>query len=194
MRIKIAITAFALVGVIALTNAEAANPTTSNTMQEKAAVTTTESKATVKDIDYKTRKVTLQSIDGDEFSFIAGDKIKNLDQIKKGDTVVANYTEAVVVEIGHQGKAKAPTSTTVTKSARPGSKPQGGITRQVTTSVIISAIDKKTPSVTFKNADGETETFKVIHPERLQGVKVGDKIDITYTEALALKVEKTSKQ
>jgi hypothetical protein len=33
----------------------------------------------------------------------------------------------------------------------------------------------------------------VQRPERLQGVNVGDTVEITYTEALAIKVEKASK-
>jgi hypothetical protein len=64
------------------------------------------------------------------------------------------------------------------------------VSREVTTSVVITAIDRKVPSVTFKGAAGNTQTIKVMHPEKLNGVNVGDAVDITYTEALALKVDK----
>jgi hypothetical protein len=33
-----------------------------------------------------------------------------------------------------------------------------------------------------------------MHPEKLQGVSVGDTVDITYTEALAIKVEEAPKK
>jgi hypothetical protein len=34
----------------------------------------------------------------------------------------------------------------------------------------------------------------VLHPEKLQGVSVGDTVEITYTEALAIKVEEAPKK
>ena len=60
--------------------------------------------------------------------------------------------------------------------------------------VLITAIDPKAPSVTFKGPAGNTRTVKVMHPEKLQGVNVGDTVEITYTEALAIKVEEAPKQ
>jgi hypothetical protein len=58
---------------------------------------------------------------------------------------------------------------------------------------VITAIDPKVPSVTIKGPHGGTETVKVMHPEKLQGVSVGDTIDITYTEAVGVKVEEAGK-
>ena len=60
--------------------------------------------------------------------------------------------------------------------------------------VSIVAIDPDLPSVTFKGPAGNTRTVKVLHPERLKGVSVGDTVDITYTEALAMKVEPAAKK
>lgn len=194
MKMKLAVTAVALMGAFALTNVHAADAKSETSTMGDAAVSSTEVKATVKDVDYKTRKVTLKAMDGEEFSFIAGDKVKNLNQVKKGDIVTANYTEALAYEIHKGGKATVAGESMMQKSARPGSMPEGMIGRQVTATVLISAIDQKTPAVTFKNAAGDTQTIKVKHPEKLQGVKVGDTVEVTYMEALALKVEKASKQ
>jgi len=55
--------------------------------------------------------------------------------------------------------------------------------------VLITAIDPTVPTVTFKGPAGNTRTIKVRHPEKLEGVKVGDTVEITYTEAFAIKVE-----
>jgi Cu/Ag efflux protein CusF len=158
-------------------------------------VSETEAKATVKDIDYKTRKITLKSLDdGEEFSFVASERVKNLNQVKKGDIVTASYTEALVYDIHKGGKEIRADETTMSKTVRPGNKPEGIIERQITASVLISAIDQKAPSVTFKNANGDAKTIKVKDPARLEGVKVGDTVELTYMEALALKIEKASKQ
>jgi hypothetical protein len=64
----------------------------------------------------------------------------------------------------------------------------------VRVTVSITAIDPKAPSVTFKGPAGNTKTIKVKYPEKLKGVNVGDTVDITYTEAIALKVEAAAKK
>jgi sugar lactone lactonase YvrE len=66
--------------------------------------------ATVAQVDHKTREVTLKADDGKEYSFVAGDAVKTLAQVKKGDVVVATYTEALAWEIKKGGKASAETA------------------------------------------------------------------------------------
>lgn len=157
---------------------------------------TVEATAKVKDINYKTREVTLEDQEGNTFKTVADQSIRNLDQVKKGDTVVAAYAESLVYSIDKEkgAKAKAPEVTEAQWSARPGSNPNGGAARQVNASLIVNKIDKNKPSVTLKNSNGELRTFKVRHPERLENLKVGDKVDVTYTEAVALKLEKKGSQ
>lgn len=193
MSFKIVFHTVLLAGVLTISNSLADSFKTAQSQTSETAMMTSELKAVVKNIDHKTRKVTLLAPDGEEFNFVAGERIKNLDQVKKGDVVSVNYTEAVLFEVKKGGKAMAPSVSTSSKSARPGANPQGVIESEVTTSVVISEIDRKAPSVTVKDADGDEQTFKVRYPERLKGVNVGDTVDITYKEALALKLEKASK-
>ena len=150
--------------------------------------------ATVTRIDQKTREVTVKMDDGQERSFVAGEEAKNLAQVKKGDRITVTYAEALVYEVKKGGAAVAPASAVAGQAAQPGMKPAGAIARQTTATVLITAIDPKVPSVTFKGAGGNTQTIKVMHPEKLQGVKVGDTVEITYTEALAIKVEEAPKK
>jgi Cu/Ag efflux protein CusF len=42
--------------------------------------------------------------------------------------------------------------------------------------------------VTITTKDGQKMSFKVDDPKNLQGVKVGDQVEITYTQALAISV------
>jgi ribosomal protein L35AE/L33A len=65
---------------------------------------------------------------------------------------------------------------------------------KTTVTVTVTAIDPKTGSVTFMGPRGNSETVKVRHPEKLQGVAVGDSVEITYSEALAVKVEEAPKK
>jgi Cu/Ag efflux protein CusF len=190
---KFTLTVAALIGTIALTNVYAAESKTEAKTpmpMSTGAVSTDELRAEVKEIDYKTRKVTLRQANGEEFSFVAGENVKRLDQVKKGDIITAKYVEALVFDIKKGGHTQAMEESTSIQRAQEGNKPSGVMQQQVTATVMVSAIDKTTPSVTFKNADGKVRTLKVKDPQRLDGVKVGDTIEVTYMEALAMKVEK----
>lgn len=162
--------------------AAAAQPTGQAVM---ASVTVT---ATVTAINQKTRAVTLTAQNGQVYSFIADTAVKNLAQVKQGDNVTVTYMEALAYDVRKPGTAPAPTTTVAGAAAPVGAMPAGAIAQQTTATVTITAIDPKVPSVTFKGPQGNTQTIKVLHPERLQGVKVGDLVDLTYTQALAIKV------
>lgn len=159
----------------------------------QAVVSTVTVTATVTKIDQKTRAVTVKTSDGQVYSFVAGDAVQNLAQVKKGDVVTATYTEAIAYQVVEAGAATGATATVAAGAAAPGAKPAGVIGGQVTVTVTITAINATVPSVTFKAPDGSTQTVKVQDPAKLKGVKVGDSVVITYAEALAIKVEKKSK-
>jgi len=187
MKIYQASLAMVLVALSATTMASAAEP--QQALPAEAIVSSTEVTATVTKIDQATREVTLKPEDGDEFSFVASDEVKNLGQVKVGDRVTVTYAEALAYEVKKGGAVASPTTVVAGKSADPGAKPAGAIARQTTATVAIVAIDPKVPSVTFKGPAGNTKTIKVMHPEKLQGVQVGDTVELTYTEALAIKLE-----
>jgi len=147
--------------------------------------------ATVTAIDQKTRAVSIKTTDGKEYSFIAGDDVKNLSQVAVGDVVTATYTEALLYEVKSGGTTGA--SQTMATERAGADKPGGVIGQKTTVTVVITAIDSATPSVTFKGPAGNVRTIKVQQPEKLKGVKVGDTVDITYVESVAVSVEKGKK-
>lgn len=148
--------------------------------------------ATVTKIDQKTREVTLKASDGKEYDFVADEAVKNLPQVHKGDTVTVSYTEALAYEVKKGGSAGVGAAAGAV-AAPIGEKPAGIAGRKVTVTVSIVAIDPKAPSVTFKGPAGNTKTIHVKDPAKLQGVSVGDTVDLTYAEAVALKVEAAKK-
>jgi Cu/Ag efflux protein CusF len=155
----------------------------------KAVVGTAQVSAIVAQIDQKTRHVTLKAEDGQEYSFVAGNEVKNLAQVMKGDKVTVTYTEALAYEVKKGGTAEA--GTTDAASVAPlGAKPAGVVARETKVTVTIAAIDPNVPSVTFKGPEGNTRTIKVKDPSKLQGVNVGDTVELTYIEAVGIKVEK----
>jgi Cu/Ag efflux protein CusF len=150
--------------------------------------------ATVVKVDQKTREVTVKGEDGKEFSFVASEDVRNLAQVKPGDVVTATYVEALAYEVKKGGTVVGPATVVGGGAAQAGSRPAAGIARQTTATVIITAIDPKAPSVTFTGPQGATRTIKVMHPEKLEGVSVGDTVQLTFTEAFGLKVEAAPKQ
>jgi Cu/Ag efflux protein CusF len=156
-------------------------------------VSSVEVTATVAKIDHKTRAVTLKADDGQEYTFVAGPDVANLDQVKKGDLVTATYTEALAYEVKKGGTAGAET-TNAAAVAPLGSKPAGAVAEVTTVTVKITAIDTKTPAVTFRGPEGHTRTVKVKDPSKLQGVKVGDTVQIAYVEAVGLTVTAASRK
>jgi len=169
--------------IVAHAEAPAAAP------QAEGVMAKVEITAKVAKIDQQTREVTLKADDGREFSFVASEDVKNLPQVEVGDVVHVAYAEAFVYDVKKGGAAADRGTVIAGGSAGAGQKPAGAIARETKVTVLITAIDPKVPSVTFKGPAGNTRTIKVLHPEKLQGVSVGDTVDITYTEALAIKVE-----
>ena len=150
---------------------------------------TIQARATVTAIDLTQRLVTLKDEKGIEVVVEVADAVANLDQIKVGDQVLASYTEALAwqVKAAGQGAPGVSTDTGVTMS-KPGSKPGGTIGRTVTLTATITGIDLANGTVTLTGPAGQSQTIKARDPANLKKVKVGDLVDITYTEAVAVSV------
>ncbi|HEY4966404.1 MAG TPA: hypothetical protein VII28_08395 [Puia sp.] len=179
-----AIAAIAMLSLLSTTNAKAQNDN-----KGQAVVASVTATATVTKINQKTREVTIKTDDGKEHSFVASDDVKNLAQVKKGDVITITYTEALAYQVRKHGAAPGVSTTEAAVAAEPGAKPAGAVAQQTSVTVTITAIDPTVPTVTFMGPKGNTKTIKVRDPQKLVGVKVGDLVDITYTEAIAVKVD-----
>jgi Cu/Ag efflux protein CusF len=150
----------------------------------------TEITAKITAIDKTARLVTLTDKDGESDTIYCGPEVQRFDALKVGDTVTFSYRESVAVAIRKAGQPSGlPTKTTPAVTRTPGQKPGGTVAQQETATVTIKAIDSKVPSVTVLTEDGRTVSFKVEEKKYLDGVKVGDRVEITYTEALAISVK-----
>jgi Cu/Ag efflux protein CusF len=147
---------------------------------------------TIEAIDHATRTVTLKDKDGISEDLVCGPDVKRFDALKVGDKVTFRYHESLVSAIRRPGSApKAAETGGITRT--PGTKPGGTIAQQMSATVTIEAIDAKVPSVTVKAADGRRLSFRIEDKKNLEGYKAGDKVEITYTQALAINVEAAGK-
>ena len=142
---------------------------------------------TIDAIDHSARIVTLKAADGTTTDIFCGPEVQRFDALKVGDKVTFTYRESVVSAIKAAGAAPTPANSAVTRT--PGAKPGATIAQQQSAIVTIDAIDPAVPSVTVKSADGRKMSFKVENKKNIEGYKAGDRVEITYTQALAISVK-----
>jgi Cu/Ag efflux protein CusF len=151
--------------------------------------------AKVEKIDQKTRHLTLGLPDGRSQTIVVPEEVRNLPQVKKGDQVAARYYESVAFEVkpagsGEPGVAVASGG----KRAELGQMPAAVGAQTTTVTTTITAIDRKAGTVTLTDPDGDATTVKVRNPANLDLIKRGDLVDITYTQAVAISVERVEKK
>jgi Cu/Ag efflux protein CusF len=144
---------------------------------------------TVEAIDYKARLVTLKDSDGFSDTVYAGPEVKRFDELKVGDKVTFRYYESVVYQIRKPGSQPAKPAETASVVRSEGAKPGATVSQQKSATVTVDAVDMAVPSVTIRSDDGRKMSFRVENKKNLEGVKVGDRVEITYTQALAISVQ-----
>ncbi len=195
MKVITSITALAaVVGLVPLGAQAQSAPSTQAAVAtapgKVAGTATTEVTAKVVAVDAAKRTVTLQSASGKTRTIDVGDQVRNFDQIKVGDMVHAKYTQALALELKKGGGAlSAPTEEgAITPEPAPGAKPGGTIARKVTATAEVIAVDPAKQMVTLRGPGGNEVDVGVQNPGQLQNVKKGDHVQVTYVEALAIKV------
>jgi len=149
--------------------------------------------ATISKIDAATRAVTLKGPEGREVTLTAGDQVKNFAQMKVGDVVNVEYVEALTIELKKGSTAPvARTEQAAAGAAKPGEKPAGMVGRQVTVTAEVVDVNPKTQVVTLRGPQRTVE-LKVRDPEQFKRVAKGDRVEATYTEAMAIAVEPAKK-
>lgn len=144
--------------------------------------------ATVESVDPDRRLITLKGPEGRTFSLRVAETQNHMDEIKPGDQVKVDYHRSVALEIVKAGKTVNDRDVVI-ESVEPGEGIGQSMVRRSTITATVEQIDPMTPSVTLRGPDGEPVTVLVRHPERLEKIQVGDQLRITYSEALAVKVE-----
>lgn len=139
-------------------------------------------------VDPIKRLVTLKSQKGNALTLEARNE-KDLEAVKKGDSVVVQYFEGVQI------RKKKPGESVPAPSLKDGII--GGTLGKVLKAkrmivASVERIDEVYREVTLKGPDGSLETIMVMDPEYLKRIKVGDQVVITRVQALALSVNKES--
>jgi hypothetical protein len=148
--------------------------------------------ATVEAINVSTRTLTLKGPKGNYVDVAVPEDVKRFAEIKVGDTLTARYYENMVLRLKKPGE-KTVDSATEGMTRGDGTKPARTAATQRTITATITAIDQKVPSITFSGPNNWSYSSRVEDTKMLAQVKVGDKVDITWTEALLVSFDVVKK-
>ena len=155
---------------------------------------TVRASAIVTAIDKATRTLTLKGADGKTFPLVASADVRNFDQIEVGSEVNVAYHEALAIELKKGGGRKVErVDSSVSSRSQPGAQPGGMEGRRMTATGDVIALDPATQTATVR---GPNRTIELNVPDKkqFQMIKVGDQIQLTYTEGVAVSVEPAAKK
>ena len=147
---------------------------------------------TITDIDYPNREMTLKGPDGRLETFVVDKEVRRFNEAKVGDKVSADYY------LGFNAEVREPTAEEeqnplvvldATGRTGPEAAPAAYEARRVRAVVTIEAMDKSAQTVTVKGPRGKYYTVRVVDPSRLDKVRVGQKILMTFTESTAISLK-----
>jgi hypothetical protein len=103
--------------------------------------------------------------------------VKNFDQIKVGDKVVAQYLQALTLELKKGPGLRQRTEREAATRAKPGEKPAGAVARQVTIVADVIEVNPEKKLITLKGPKNNTVDLEVRNPDHLKVVKKGDQVE-----------------
>ena len=143
---------------------------------------------TVETIDKNKHLLQIKTADGKFVALDVPASAKRFDELKVGDKVKATYNNNVLVRVKAPCEAaidNAGTASTMGKEARPG----GAAMMMRTMTATIADIDKANSSMTFVGPNQWKYSRRIVDPKVFDQVKVGDRVDITWSTDLVIAVE-----
>ena len=150
------------------------------------------STVTVEAIEQSTRTLTVKNDKGVYETIQAGPDVTRFKELKVGDKITVRYYDNVVVRVKKPGEAAVDVDTAALTKGQ-GARPAGTAATQRTITVTITALDPKASSITVKGPNGYTYSRRVEDKKVFGQVKVGDQLDMTWTEAMLISVDPPKK-
>jgi hypothetical protein len=163
-----------------------------STAQPREAERQTEVMGTVEAVDHTGRSVTIRLQPGNLVTLDVPPNAARFDQVKVGDTIKATYYDRVSIRMKPAGEAAVDRVLEPALTATPGALPGATTTRQRVTTVTITGWDAANKVVSFNGPTGAAYTRRLLDstdPKIVEGLKAGDRVDITRTEAVTVAVQ-----
>ena len=144
-------------------------------------------------LDYETREASLELPMGYVMSIVVDPAVERLSEIKVGDVILATYFASIAGEVREPTEQEKmqpflmiTDELTATAAGLPG-RAEAVIIRAVCT---IEGMNRITGRAMVKDSRGSLHVIEDIPAERFEGVTLGSTVVITYTQAVAIGIEK----
>jgi len=164
-----------------------------STAQTREAENQVTVQGTVQAVDYAARTVTIRGQGGGVVTVDVPANATRFEQIKVGDTVTASYYDRISVRLKPAGEAAVDRTIEPTTTATPGTLPGATRTKQRVATVTITGWSPTDKVLTFTGPPNGTAYSRRLldstDPKIVEGLKVGDRVDVTRTEAVTVSVQ-----
>jgi hypothetical protein len=147
--------------------------------------------ATVESVDLKKRLATVRTKDGRLVPVKVGPEVKNLNQVKKGDTLELDYVESVEFEVRKPTQEEielAGVEIDAGALSKKGEKPGAAVITERIDILVVEKVNKKKELVTLRGPQGPV-TVKAKYPDNLKVLKAGDTVVVRSSELLAARIK-----
>lgn len=149
--------------------------------------------ATVEAIDLKQREVSLRGPLGNVVTLSVDKKVTRLNEVKVGDAVTADYYVSFAAELRKPTAEEEKNPIIVLEAggkSTPKASPAAGGARWIRAVTTIEGLDRPTRTITVKGPLGRYVTARVADQSWLSQPRIGETVVVTYTEAVAVSLEK----
>jgi|SRR5688572_13145247 len=147
---------------------------------------------TIEAIEQGTRTLTVKDDKGIYETIQMPPEMKRFSELKVGDRITARYYDNVVVRLKKPGEAAVDVDSAALTRGE-GARPAGTLAAQRTITAAVTAMDPKTSSVTVSGPNGYIYSRRVADKKAFAQLKVGDRLDMTWTEAVMISVDPPKK-
>jgi hypothetical protein len=144
-------------------------------------------------IDQDTRELVLALPTGEQLTTIAGPEVQRLSEIAPGDLLIVTYLAALAADL------REPTEEEIANPwlegvdagrAEAGNAPGGAMISAVRAVCTIEGMNRLTGTVTILDSRGKAHVIGDVKPERIEQLSIGQSVVMTFTQALAVGIEK----
>jgi len=149
--------------------------------------------AKVDAIDHAAREITLRDELGHVVTFTVDKRVKRLDEVQEGDEVTAAYYISLAGELRPPTEEEKQNPLEIKSGAArapKGTEPAAGALRTIRVVTTVAGLDLATQTVTLTGPMGNYVTVRAKNVDNLKKLHLDDTIVVTYTEALAIAVDK----
>lgn len=152
---------------------------------------TVRSTAIVESVDQRARMLMLRREDDSLVTMRIGPEVRNLAQVRPGDRVVVEHTEAIAARLARPGEPPVEAAEAFTRAPR-GARPGAATADVLRMRVTIDQVFGNGDTVSFTEPNGAKRTIPVRNPAMqafARSLRPGDQVDVTFLDVIAIRVE-----